>query len=210
MSESTVLKANLRTKLGSRSSRKLRREGLIPASIPTDGSHDHVNLSLDEREFLATRRHHVHLYDIDIEGNVESALVRELQWDSMGDQITHIEFKRVQRGVKTETPVPIEVVGQPKSGSVTLIHPEIMVLVLPSLIPDGIEVRVGEFEAGTHMMAGELILPEGCELAVPEDLEVLVVATERIVVEEPDEDAEDVEPEIIDGKPEEGEGADEA
>ncbi|MFT5050248.1 MAG: large subunit ribosomal protein L25 [Chlamydiales bacterium] len=209
MSEITVLKAKLRTALGSRSARKLRREGLIPASIPTDGEHEHVNVSLDERQFLATRRHHVHLYDIDVEGNVESALVRELQWDSMGDQITHVEFKRVQRGVKTETEVPIEVVGQPKSGTVTLTHSEIRVLVLPSLIPDSIEVRVGEMEAGTHVKASELVLPEGCELAVDGDLEVLVVAAERIVVEEESGDDEDGEPEVIDGKGDGGEGGSE-
>lgn len=206
MSESTVLKAQVREKLGSRAARKLRSEGRIPASIPTDGEHDHVNLHLDEREFLSSRRHHVHLYDIDIAGNVESALVRELQWNALGDQITHVEFKRVQRGVETETDVPIEVLGQPKDGVLNLVHPEIRIRVLPSMIPDSIEVRVAELDTGSHLKASDLKLPEGVSLAVPDDLEVLVVSAERAVEDEP-MDVGEGEPEVIDQKkPEEGAG----
>jgi large subunit ribosomal protein L25 len=205
MSESFVLKAEVRENLGSRASRKLRAEGRIPASIPTDGEHDHLNFHIDEREFLATRRHHVHLYDIDVSGSVESALVRELQWNSMGDRINHIEFKRVQRGVETETDVPIEIIGQPKGGQLNVVHGEIRIRVLPSKIPDAIEIRVGELDVGSHLKAGDLDLPEAVSLAVPEDLEILVVSAERVAAVEEPAEMEEGEPEVIDEKkPEEG------
>ena len=93
MSKSETLKAELRQKLGSRSARKLRGDGRIPASMDSDSdSTKHQDFSIEEHLFLATRRRHVHLYDLDFSGKVESAVVRELQWDAMGESIVHVEL----------------------------------------------------------------------------------------------------------------------
>lgn len=188
MSHSEVLKVAIRKTVGSRDARKLRREGRIPASLQSDGGGEsNLNLHLGEVEFLASRRHHIHLYDLDIEGDLQAALVRELQWDAMGDQIQHIEFKRVQRGVETEAEVELEFFGEPKHGVLNHLVTHITIRTIPSKIPDSILVRVGELEVGDHVKAGDLELPEGVSLAVPEELEILVLSAPRIeVVEEPE------------------------
>jgi large subunit ribosomal protein L25 len=191
MSQSGVLKASLRAKVGSRDARKLRREGRIPASLQSDGGTEaNVNVHIDEVAFLASRRHHVHLYDIDVDGNLQAALVRELQWDAMGDQIQHVEFKRVVRGVETEAEVELEVFGHPQSGILNQLVAHITIRTIPSKIPDSIVVKVGELNIGDHVKAGTLTLPEGVSLAVPEDLEVFVVSAPRIEVEETPEGEE--------------------
>jgi large subunit ribosomal protein L25 len=175
MAQSEVLKAQKRAKLGSANARSLRAEGRVPANLQGDG--DHVDFSIDMREFLATRRHHTHLYDIDLDGTTESAVVRELQWDAFGDNIIHVEFKRVQRGVETEAEVMIEWLGQPKGGILNHLVDHITVRCIPSLIPDSIEARVEHLEEGMHLKASDLKLPEGISLAIDPDTEIATVIT---------------------------------
>lgn len=164
MAQSATIKAKLRDKLGSHQARALRAAGRIPANLQSkDGSH--VDFSIDEREFLTTRRQHVHLYDLDFGGRTESAVVRELQWDAFGDGIVHIEFKRVIRGVETESDVDLAFTGTPQ-GVVNHILHHVRILSIPSKIPDDIEVRVGGLEVGTTIRAKDLVLPEGVKLAI--------------------------------------------
>jgi len=215
MAQSETLTALPRPALGSRPARKLRAQGRVPANIQGDAEHPHRDISLDEREFLATRRHHTHLYDIDIEGETETAVVRDLQWDAFGDRIAHIEFRRVQRGVRSQFEVPLEISGHPKSGLATLLMSHIPVLTLPSMIPDAIEVKVDDLAEGTHIHARDLVLPEGVELPLPPETEVAMITHTRIVVEVEEAAAgaaEPTEPEIIGekkGEPEEGAAEDE-
>ena len=101
MAKSETIQADLRERVGSRYARKLRAQGKIPAVLDPDGVSAHLDIALDKHAFLATRRHHTHLYDIQVGGKTETAIVSQLQWDSFGDEIVHIEFRRVRRDVKT-------------------------------------------------------------------------------------------------------------
>lgn len=195
MAQSEVLKAQKRAKLGSTNARGLRAEGRVPANIQGDG--DHIDFSVDMRDFLATRRHHTHLYDLDIDGSVETAVVRELQWDAFGDNIIHVEFKRVTRGVETESEVMIEWVGMPKGGVLNHLVDHIAIRCIPSLIPDAIEVRVDHLEEGQHLKASDITLPEGLSLAIDPATEVATVisAGGGAAPEEEGEGEEEAEPE---------------
>lgn len=173
MAQSATIQAQLRDKLGSHNARGLRAAGRIPANLQSnDGSH--VDFSIDEREFLTTRRKHVHLYDIDFGGRTESAVVRELQWDAFGDGIVHVEFKRVVRGVETESDVDLLFSGTPL-GVVNHVLHHVRILSIPSKIPDDIEVRVGGLEVGTTIRAKDLILPEGVKLAIDPETPVATI-----------------------------------
>jgi len=184
MSSSEVLKCGLRDKVGSRDARKLRSQGRIPASIQAEGENVHVNIHLAADEFHASRRHHVHLYDLDVDGDVHTAVVRELQWDVMGDYINHIEFRPVQRGVAIESQVTLVFHGKVKDAVLSQNVTEITVSCIPSLIPDNLEVEVDGLEVGVHLHASDIILPEGITLAVDPEFEIAVVGQLKIVVEE--------------------------
>jgi len=189
MAQSAVLKAQKRSKLGSRNARQLRAAGSIPANI--QGGGDHIDIAIPEREFLATRRAHVHLYDIDVEGSEETAVVHELQWDTFGDRIVHIEFKKVQRGVALETEVELAFLGNPKSGVVNHLVDHVTISCIPSLIPDNLSVKVDGMDEGDHIKASDLVLPEGVSLACDPDLDVatIVGAHHHVAEEAEDEDA---------------------
>lgn len=183
MSKSETLKAQKRDKLGTRAARKLRSNGQIPASMDADASSaSHLDFSIPEHEFLASRRRHVHLYDLDLGGQTETAVVRELQYDALGEFITHIDFKRVNRNVETTADVELEFVGHPKGGMLNHLVTHVRVLCLPADIPDMIEVPVGQLETGNAVHARELVLPKGVKLAVNPNLMVANVVVQKVEV----------------------------
>ena len=188
MSDSSILTAERREKVGTRASREVRSAGRIPASLQADGNSPHVDISIDEREFLAFRRQHVNLYDIDVDGDLSSAIVRELQWDAFGDNIIHVEFRRVQRGVEIESVVALSTAGQ-ANGVVNLLVSQIAIRSIPSKIPDGLVISVKGLEEGTHLTAAEIEMPEGVSLAIDGETEVVTISGMKEEVEEPTEAA---------------------
>ena len=186
---STTLKAEAREKVGTRHARKLRDEGRIPASLQAEGEKPHVDLSIDEDEFLASRRRHEHVYELDIGSGAEAALVRELHWDVFGERILHVEFRRVDLKKKTEVEVELEFTGNLKSGLLNHLVTHVTVSALPTNIPDSIEVRVEGLEPGAHITAADLTMPEGVDLAVDPELGIAQVSEQK-VAEEPETPAE--------------------
>ncbi|MBL8803404.1 MAG: 50S ribosomal protein L25 [Planctomycetes bacterium] len=162
-STTATLKAPTRAKLGSRSASALRAQGMIPASIEWQGERPHLDVSVDEAEFLTSRRRHQHVYQLQLDSGVETTIVRELQWDVFGEHITHIEFRRVDLNKKTEVEVDLHFVGHPK-GVLNQLVAHVKVLALPTQIPDELEVSVADLEPGTSVTAGQIKLPEGVEL----------------------------------------------
>lgn len=180
---STTLNVDVREKLGSRHARALRAAGKIPASLQHSGAEPHVNLTIDEEEFLTSRRQHQHLYELQLGGKVVTALVNHLDWDVFGERIAHVEFRRVDRHAKTDVTVPIEFVGTPKSGLLVHIETELVVRTTPDNIPDSVKVLAGDLEPGDAVTAGQVILPEGVALGedvAPEDV-LARVETPRVV-----------------------------
>lgn len=173
---SSELKATKRDRVGSRASRALRAEGKLPASIQGQGK-DNLDVALDTASFLAARRHHESLFDIDVAGSgLETAMVREIQYDAFGDNVIHVEFRRVTRGVEIEAEVDVHFVGMAKGGVINPLVRTITVRSIPSKIPDEIEVDSSAFSEGQTVLASDVALPEGVTLAGDPDQQVAVVA----------------------------------
>ncbi len=188
---SATLQATVREKLGSRWSRRLRLQGRIPCSIQGEGK-DNLDVSIDEEAFLTARRQHEHLFDLELDkGEPETAMVRELQWDLLGDTILHVEFRRVVRGQKTQVEVELDFTGHAKGGVLNHVLTQLSILCLPSQIPDSIEVRVDDLELGVPLFAKDVVLPEGAELVTDPDAQVAVVSVVKEVADEPAEGEEE-------------------
>ncbi len=175
--KSETLQAGTRKQVGTRHARRLRADGRIPASLGADDKHPHADIHIEAHNFMATRRRHTHLYEIEVEGSsgLQMAVVRELQWDTFGESIVHIDFKRVQANVKTDSEVELDFVGHPKGGIINHLVMHVTVSCIPSLIPDSIEVPVGHLELGGAVYLRDLKLPEGVEIVGNKDQKIAVV-----------------------------------
>jgi large subunit ribosomal protein L25 len=169
------LKTAPRTSLGSRAARILRLQGRIPVSLQGEGK-EALFLTIDEHEFRTARRKHEHVFMLELEGGAQdSVMVRELQWDPLGEEIVHVEFRRVDLTRETEADVPLEFVGHPKGGVLNHLVALVKVAAIPSKIPDSIEVKVDAMELGHPLYARDLKLPEGVRLVTPGNLSIAVV-----------------------------------
>ena len=169
------LKTAIRTKVGTRAARVLRLQGRIPASLQGEGK-PHVDLSIDEHEFLGARRHHEHVFQLEFEGGgSDSVMVKELQWHPLGDVISHVEFRRVDLTRETEAEVMLVFIGHPKGGVLNHLVAQVTVGAIPALIPDSIEVNVDAMELGKPLYARDLKLPQGVRLVTAPGVSVAVV-----------------------------------
>lgn len=176
--------------LGTRQSKKLRLQGFIPCSVQGEGK-PNVDCAIPEVEFLAARRHHEHLFDIELEGGeTETALVRELQWDTTIEKIMHVEFRRVIRGQKTEVEIALAFEGHPKGGVTNPLITHVKVMALPSEIPDELVIAMAEATPGDTLHASDIQLPENVDLVTEPETPVATVTIPKGIDEDEPEAAE--------------------
>jgi large subunit ribosomal protein L25 len=205
MSDSVEVK--LRKGTGSRESRKLRGEGLVPAVLYGHGEKC-VNLVATREAVEGAVRHGSRI--VELKGAVKtSALIRELQWDTFGVEPVHVDFLRVSATDRVKVRVPVdlkgECPGQRAGGVLSLVMHEIDLECTADAVPERIHALVGRLQVGGTIKVHDLELPAGTKaLADAEGVVVTCVVPAAKV----DESAAPIaaEPELIGRKPAE-EGA---
>ncbi len=180
--------AELRTTFGKGVARKLRAAGKVPAVVYGHGT-DPKHVSLPAHEVALLLRKANAILDLQIEGESQLALVKDVQKDPLRQIIEHIDLIVLRKGERVEVDVAIHVQGEPVAGLVADQDAKTLSLeVLATNIPENVVVSVEGMEAGTHILAGDIELPEGAVLLT--DPEVVVVAisvpAEQDLGEEPE------------------------
>lgn len=191
---------------GSRHARRQRGKGHVPAVLYGHGQ-ETVSLSLPSAELSAALRHGARL--VDLKGAVaEKAFIRELQWDTFGLHVLHVDLARVSEDETLRVKVPVELRGSAvgvKEGGVVDHHMhELEIECRATAIPEKIQVNVNELHLNQAITVADLKLPEGVQVLDEADEIVVQCVPPREEVE-PGADLGAAEPEIIGRKPEEGE-----
>jgi large subunit ribosomal protein L25 len=204
-----TLNVKTRDARGKREARRLRRTGSIPAVLYGHGEAN-CSLVVGAVEMSAVVRRGGRV--VELKGAVnEKALIRDLQWDTYGIEVMHVDFTRVSEHERIEVKVLVELRGQAagvKDGGVVehFVH-EVEIECEALAIPDKLELNISELKIGESLTAADLHLPPGVTL-VSDPGAVLVHCVEAREEEEVAGPAGGVaEPEIIGRKPEEEEAA---
>ena len=176
-----------RTTGGTRPARRLRREGVIPAvvyGLKSDTTSVSVQLS-DLRAALSTAAGRNAVLTLDIEGNKEMGIVKDIQWHPYRDEVLHVDFLRINPDQDVTVEVPIQATGDPHTlnlagGILDQLLFTLTVVTKPNLIPDLIEVDVTEIEIGDTITVGDISMPRGSTTPVDPETSVLVGAAPRI------------------------------
>ncbi len=205
-----VLNVELRNSLGKRNSRRLRAAGSIPAVLYGHGK-EVLSLSVPAHELEATVRHGARL--VMLSGAVrQQAFVRELQWDTWGMNVLHVDFTRISAHEMVEVTVTLELRGEApglKEGGMVeqLVH-ELELECEATDVPEKIEVNVNNLGLNESITAGELELPSTAKIGCPADTVVVQCVVPTVAPEEEEALAGEPgegEPEVIGRKPEEEE-----
>lgn len=174
-------------------SRRLRREGKIPAIVYGHGTP--TTISVEQKEFQKRFRtiSSNTILTLKVGKKEYEVLVKGFQEDLIKDVITHIDFFELERGKLLRTKVPVHVEGSAKGvreGGVLeqRIH-ELEIECLPKDIPDNFIVIIDELLIGDTIHVGDIAIPEGVKvLNMAEQAVVSVTNIKEEVVETPAEE----------------------
>ncbi len=150
--------------------RALRREGLIPAALYGHNGAESVSLIMDGKEAQVLLKKaainntlvDLNISDIPWKGK---ALIREVQAHPWKRNIYHLSFFSVSADQKIDLVVPVEITGESKGvklgGILEQNLTELNITCSGGNIPDAIKIDISNFDIGTNLSVGEVILPEG-------------------------------------------------
>ena len=191
---------------GSRFSRRLRKQGRIPAIIYGHKQDPQpISMSRDSVWEMIKKLTHLAELTLGAGGVTEIVIVRDLQWDHLGKEILHLDFARVSADESIETNVRIDIRGTApgvnEGGILELLVHDLSVTCRANAIPDSIKIDVSHLGLNQAIHVKDLVLPEGVKLdAEPELLLVHVVTRSAEVAATPAEGDGATQPVVI--KPE--------
>jgi large subunit ribosomal protein L25 len=219
-SSRSTLKAAPRAEFGSRSSRRMRREGLVPGVVYSGGS-EATAFQVAERDVRNILSEGAALFDLQIEGGkAVPVVIKEEQHHPVRGSIQHLDLMQVKLDEAIQAEVAIELEGVDSApgvrggGVLEHVTREITVEALPTEIPDNIVVDVSALEINDTLSLAVVTAPDGVKFVAeePEEITIVTVSPPRVEEVEPEveEEAELVGEGEAEGEAAEGEGGGES
>ena len=187
-----ILKATKRTSASTGQVNKLRSDGFIPAVL-YGGKKDNLNISLKKlhlQNFINTETFMSKVFELDIDGNPEKALPRDIAYDPVSDEPIHIDFMRITKGSKLTLEIPVKFINSDKSpglkkgGVLNIVRRKIELKCPTENIPDEIVVDLDNTEINTSLKISSVKLPENVLPTITDrDFVIATVVAPTILVE---------------------------
>ncbi len=192
--EIVEVKATKREKTGKQVAKKLRREGLLPAVIYGGGRPEATPIAIPAKEVKRLKHHHG-LIKLNLGDEERTCILKDIQYNWLGDVPIHVDFQEVTFGETIEVTVELEFVGTPvgvseEGGVLEILKREITIETLPREIPEKITVDISGLHAGDALHVGDIPLPEGAKLVDSPEETVAIVAEPEESAPEGEEEEE--------------------
>jgi len=217
-SKRPTLSATPRTDFGSRTSRRLRRDGRIPGVVYSKGE-DTVAFQVESRAARVLLHEGHALFDLEIEGSAAvPVVIKEQQHHPVRGDLSHLDLQQVDLKQAIQAEVSVELVGEEVSpgvkqgGVLEHVTREVTVEALPTDIPDLLTLDVSAMEILDVLTLENLTAPDGVTLVADDPAEItLVTLTPPRVEAEPETEEPEAEPEVVgEGEAADGESAEES
>lgn len=195
MAQLFTLNAAKRTETGTTACRRLRRRGMVPANV-YGHEIDPLCVTLDGDDLRPVLSSGAHVVDLNVDGTVEKALIRDVQWDTFSTDVQHVDLLRVDPNERVHVLVPVHLKGTAPgvmANGMLEHHMHSLNVECPAVeIPDEIGVRINQLQIGDVIHVSDLHdLPEHLIVLDPPDT-VIVQITEAVA-------AAPVEAEVVEG-----------
>ena len=148
-----------RNDFGKKFAKAARREGQVPCIVYGGG--EEIAFSVDAKEFgQLIYTPNSYIIEINIDGKIVKAVMREVQFHPVREQILHVDFYRIQEGKPVAVNVPVRLTGNAEGvkigGKLALSARKLTVKGLVEYIPDEIVVDVTPLKVGQTIFVGDL------------------------------------------------------
>ena len=195
MKTSFELVAEFRQTQGKGASRRLRRDGKVPAILygghadarALTVSHQKLLIMLENERFYST------ILNLKVGEEAQAAILKDVQRHPFKNAILHIDFQRVEENEKIRISIPLHFKGEAVSpgvksqgGLVSHMRTEVEVSCLPKDLPEFIEVDISGLSLNESIHLSQLKIPAGVQLVELAKEDAAVVAIHAPRAEEPE------------------------
>jgi large subunit ribosomal protein L25 len=188
-----------RPERGTRATRRLRRQGLVPGVVYGGGSGDCVSFKVDSRVLRQVLVDGSALIDLEVAGKTRPVIVKDQQIHPVREEVIHIDLLEVRLDEKIQTTVGVQIEGVEEApgikegGVLEHVTHQLNIEALPTAIPDAIHVDVSGMEIAATMHLSEVPPPEGVAFLDDPDETIIATVVVPTEVEEPEEIEEEIE-----------------
>ena len=199
-----------RNEFGTRVTRRLRKQGLVPGVVYGTPEGDSIAFSVEQRTLRRVLVGSGALIDLTVDGDTRPVIVKDQQFHPVRGELIHIDFVQVRLDEKIQTQVAVHVQGTEEApgvkegGVLEQATHQLNIEALPTAIPDAIVVDVSGLGIADTMHLSAVTAPEGVTFL--DDPEETIIATIVVPTEEPEEPEVEEEAEVV-GEEAEGEAA---
>ncbi|MFM9036175.1 MAG: 50S ribosomal protein L25 [Actinomycetota bacterium] len=189
---STTLVATPGRVSGSAEARRIRREEKIPAVIYGQGMAP-VSVIVDRRDLrlaLSGAAGTNTILEINVEGNLYPAVIKDLQRHPVRRTVAHVDFLRINMSEELTIAVPVRLIGEAKAvlsegGLVDASEDTIDIVTTPANMPSEISIDVSAMQPGEVIRLGQITLPAGTRALGDPDLAIVTALAGSKIEEAP-------------------------
>lgn len=153
------LQGQLRSEIGKKDSKAVRREGGIPCVLYGGAEPVHFSVKTpDVRHLVYTP--HVYFVELNLDGKKQMAVLKDLQTHPVSDAILHMDFQTIQDDKPVAMAIPVTVVGNSpgvrNGGKLVVNLRKLAVSALPKNMPDQITVDISNLNIGDGLRIREI------------------------------------------------------
>ncbi|HKI89506.1 MAG TPA: 50S ribosomal protein L25/general stress protein Ctc [Draconibacterium sp.] len=179
--KSVVVEGKKRTSLGKKEAKRLRAEEIVPAVLYGGEEAVHFAVPFSElRKLVYTPS--IYLIDLDIDGEKYKAIIQDIQWHPVEEQILHVDFLMVQDDKPVKIAVPVQITGMAKGikagGKLKNNLRLLKVKALVENLPDVITIDVTKLGIGQSIKVADLKM-ENLEFLDSKSSMVVSIITSR-------------------------------
>lgn len=173
MSDLIELNAETRSDLGKGASRRLRKNGLVPAII-YGGDAEPAAITLQHNAFihqLDNEAIYTQILSLNIGKTKQDVILRDLQRHPYKNLVMHADFLRIDQKKVIHVFVPLHFINEEichgvkmEGGLLNHLQTEIEIMCLPKDLPEYLEVDVSELKLGESLHLSDIKVPEGIEI----------------------------------------------
>jgi large subunit ribosomal protein L25 len=185
------IKGSLRSELGKRSTKKVRKEGGVPCVIY--GKENNIHFTAPELSFKnLVYTHEAHLVKISLEDQEYNAVLHDMQFHPVTDRILHADFTQIYENKPVIIDIPVTVTGESvgvKAGGKLIVNRRhLKVKGMAEKLPEELVVDVTELKIAHSIKVGDLKY-DNIELVDPKYTTVVTVTTSRVALKTEEEEA---------------------
>ena len=183
-----AINGTVRTDLGKKATKEVRKAGNVPCVIygekkDENGAPVAVHFTVSEKEInKLIYTPHIYLVDINIDGVDHKAVLKEVQFHPVKDNVLHVDFYEVHAEKPIVMGVPVVAkglaAGVRAGGRLMMMVRKLQVRAMYSAIPEKLEIDVTALELGKSIKAGQLSF-DGLEMVTPKEVIVCTVKMTR-------------------------------